>query len=164
MVSGPVSISPPGDVELVQVRSAVEMHQAVTRRAEKVDVIVMTAAVADYRPVAAASDKIKKQASTMTIELERNPDILADLGKMRRGKKPVLVGFAMETRDVVTYAEDKLKSKKADLIVANEASVGFGRDDTQATLVSRNGNQPLPPMSKRELADHILDWVQARIG
>jgi phosphopantothenoylcysteine decarboxylase/phosphopantothenate--cysteine ligase len=163
LVSGQVSISPPRDVELVQVRSAIEMHQAVTRRAKKVDVIVMTAAVADYRPVAPASDKIKKQASGMTIKLEQNPDILADLGKTRRGKKPVLVGFAMETRDVVTYAEGKLKSKKADLIVANEASVGFGRDDTRATLVSRDGNQPLAPMSKRELADHILDWVHERM-
>lgn len=159
LVSGPVSISPPGDVELVPVRSAVEMYQAVTSRAKKVDIVVMTAAVADYRPADVASDKIKKQTSKMKIELEQNPDILADLGKKRRGKRPVLVGFAMETRNVVDYAKGKLKSKKADLIVANEASVGFGRDDTQATLVSRDGIQPLEPMSKRELADHILDWV-----
>lgn len=164
LVSGPVSISPPGDVELIQVRSALEMHQAVIGRAKKVDVIVMTAAVADYRPVAPASDKIKKQSGRMTIALEQNPDILADLGKTRRGKKPILVGFAMETRDVVTYAEGKLKSKKVDLIVANEASVGFGRDDTQATFVSSSGNRPLSPMSKRELADHILDWVYERMG
>ncbi|MBN1654975.1 MAG: bifunctional phosphopantothenoylcysteine decarboxylase/phosphopantothenate--cysteine ligase CoaBC [Deltaproteobacteria bacterium] len=163
LVSGPVSISPPGGVEAVQVRSAVQMHQAVKSRAGEVDAIVMTAAVADYRPVAQASDKIKKQTGGMTIELERNPDILAELGKTRVGTTPILVGFAMETRDVVSHAEAKLKSKRVDLIVANEASVAFGGDHTQATLVSHEGNQPLAPMSKRELAERILDWVYSRI-
>jgi phosphopantothenoylcysteine decarboxylase / phosphopantothenate---cysteine ligase len=163
LVSGPVSISPPRDVEMVQVRSALQMHQAVIERVKEVDVVVMTAAVADYRPVIQAGDKIKKHGGKTTVELTENPDILADLGKTRDGKKPLLVGFAMETRDLVSYAEGKLKTKNADLIVANDASVGFGGDNNQAILVSHDGNDHLPLMSKRDLADRILDWVQTRV-
>jgi phosphopantothenoylcysteine decarboxylase/phosphopantothenate--cysteine ligase len=101
-----------------------------------------------------------KKDERMTIELVKNPDILADLGARRgRGKRPVLVGFAMETHDMLAYARKKLVAKKCDLIVANEAAVS-GRDDTQATLVAAWGDEPLPPMTKVELANRILDRVK----
>ncbi len=160
LVTGPVEIAPPPDVRTVAVRSAREMQRAVNRYKSKVDAIVMTAAVADYRPAAPAKGKIKKREKTMGIELVRNPDILAELGRSRKGRRPVLVGFAMETDEVVAYAKRKLVEKKVDLVVANEAAVGFGGDDTQAALVGRDGVQQLPPMSKLELADRILDRVR----
>jgi len=93
----------------------------------------------------------------------RNPDILAELGRARaehNARLPVLVGFAMETNDVVAYARKKLLDKRLDLIVANEAAVAFGRDDTQATLLTRDEQEPLPPMTKRELASRILDRIR----
>lgn len=163
LVCGPTEITPPGRVELVRVRSALDMHKAITKRARKTDAIVMTAAVADYRPAQVARAKIKKSAGRLSIELVKNPDILADLGarraRSRRKKRPVLVGFAMETHDVVAYARKKLVDKRVDFVVANEASVGFGRDDTQATLVGPRGNEAVPPTTKRALAERILDRV-----
>jgi phosphopantothenoylcysteine decarboxylase/phosphopantothenate--cysteine ligase len=123
----------------------------------------MTAAVADYRPTKVARAKIKKSADTLRIELVKNPDILADLGRRRARardkKRPVLVGFAMETHDVVAYARKKLREKRVDFVVANEAAVAFGRDDTRATLVGPRGSEPLPPTTKRALAERILDRV-----
>ncbi len=159
LVTGPTQLPLPAGVQTVQVRTALEMQQAIHNALRKTDVVIMTAAVADYRPAQAKTSKIKKQGETMSIELVKNPDILATLGAKRKGKRPVLVGFAMETNDVVAYGRKKLVQKKADLIVANEASVGFGRDDTQATLVGKRGDEALPPMSKRELAHRILDRV-----
>lgn len=160
LVTGPVALAPPPGVQTVAVRTAREMQRAVNKHKGRVDAIVMTAAVADYRPASRAREKIKKQDRTMGIELVRNPDILADLGRSRKGRRPVLVGFAMETGDVIAYAKRKLTQKKVDLMVANEASVGFGRDDTQAALVARGSVQQLPPASKLLLADRILDRVR----
>jgi len=159
LVCGPTSLQPPAGVEIVNVRSALEMQQAVAARRDRVDAVVMTAAVADYRPASAAHAKIKKHSDTLTLELVKNPDILAELGTSRVGKRPLLVGFAMETHDLLASARRKLVEKRCDLVVANEASVGFGRDDTQVTLVGPSGDEPLPPMTKRELADRILDRI-----
>jgi phosphopantothenoylcysteine decarboxylase/phosphopantothenate--cysteine ligase len=161
LVCGPTSVPPPAGVETVHVRSAREMQDAIERALPRADAVVMTAAVADYRPVQAADAKIKKKSDRMALELVRNPDILAELGARRSGKRPVLVGFAMETHDLAGYARRKLVEKKCDLIVANEAAVGFGRDDTQATLVGPEGDEPLPPMTKTELAQRILERVVA---
>ena len=119
----------------------------------------MTEAVADYRPAAAGQTKLKKTGASLTIELGKNPDILAELGAARRGPRPVLVGFAMETHNMLDYARGKLQDKGVDLIVANEAAVGFGGDDTQLTLVDSEGEQALPAGSKRQGADRILDRV-----
>ena len=94
----------------------------------------------------------------------RCTDILLDLGASRTGRRPVLVGFALETTNVEAYARDKLVRKKADLIVANEASVGFGGDDNEALLVSQTGTEPTGRLSKRDLADVILDRVRALIS
>ena len=133
------------------------MHEAVLEDwSDANDVAVMTAAVADYRTEFVSLEKLKK-GGDLAIELVRNPDILRDLGERREGPLPVLVGFALETNDVEAYARGKLRSKKADLIVANEAKDGFGGDDNVAMLVSEDSSIPLPRMSKRDLADHILD-------
>ena len=159
LVCGPTTAAPPAGVELLSVRSAIEMQQAVHSALPRADAVIMTAAVADYRARAPSDSKLKKHGEVLTLELIRNPDILAELGAARAGKRPVLVGFAMETHDVVASARRKLVAKKCDLVIANEAAVAFGRDDTQATLVAPDGDEPLPPMRKRELADRILDRI-----
>jgi phosphopantothenoylcysteine decarboxylase/phosphopantothenate--cysteine ligase len=159
LVTGPTEVSPPSDVELVNVRSTREMQQAIDRALERADAVIMNAAPADYRPAHVASSKIKKKSDRMSLELVKNPDILAAIGARRVGKRPVLVGFAMETDQLAAHARGKLLNKKCDLIVANEASVGFGRDDTQAILVGLLGDEALPPMTKVELANRILDEV-----
>ena len=167
LVTGPTQIPLPARVEVVAVRSALDMKQAIDAALPRADVVIMTAAVADYRPAQAQANKIKKSGDSVTIELVRNPDILAELGRARADKKsraPVLVGFAMETQDVVAYGRKKLVDKQVDLIVANEAAVAFGRDDTQATLISREEQTALPPMTKVEQAHHILDRVLQFLG
>lgn len=161
LVCGPVSIPAPTSIERIDVRSAIEMKAAIDRALPRTDVVIMTAAVADYRAARATDAKIKKgNSDTLTLELVKNPDILASLGAARKGKHPVLIGFAMETHDVVAHARKKLIAKGVDLVVANEAAVGFGRDDTQATLVSHSGDEPCPPTSKIALAHRILDRVR----
>lgn len=162
LVSGPVSIAAPHGVELVNVRSASDMHGAIVARQHDVDAIVMTAAVADYRPRELATQKIKK-TDEMTLELVKNPDILAELGASRTSNRPVLVGFALETNDVVAYARDKLVRKQVDLVVANHADDGLGGDTNVATLVHANGDDALGKLTKHALADRIWDWVAARI-
>lgn len=159
LVSGPVQLPVPAGAEVVSVRSAQEMHEAVMSRFERFDVVIMAAAVADYRPVQRAAQKIKK-GSGLKLELVRNPDILADVGAKRVLQPSVLVGFALETENLEQAARDKLERKAADLIVANEASVGLGGDSNRATLVDATSANPLPDMSKRALADQILDRVR----
>lgn len=164
LVKGPTSLPPPAGAQVVEVRSALEMQAAIQGALPGVDVVVMTAAVADYRPATAAQSKLKKDPNSdagLTLELVRNPDILAELGAARAGTRPVLVGFAMETENVRANAERKLRGKRVDLVVGNHAQVGFGGDDNQAVLVSRDGATELAPMSKRALAAHIFDAVKA---
>jgi phosphopantothenoylcysteine decarboxylase/phosphopantothenate--cysteine ligase len=163
LVTGPTAIEPPAGIEVVRVRSAEQMRDAILPRAKNVDAIVMTAAVADYRPKEAAANKLKKSDAALTIELIANPDILAELGRTREGARPLLVGFAMETDDVVGYARKKLTGKRVDLMVANAAAV-FGRDDTDATLVSADGDEALGATTKRELAERILDRIVAKLA
>jgi phosphopantothenoylcysteine decarboxylase / phosphopantothenate---cysteine ligase len=164
LVSGPVAIEAPGGAELVPVRSALEMQAAIAKRLPEVDAVIMCAAVADYRPKTSDSQKIKKGATELQLEMVKNPDILAELGQGRRDKRPVLVGFALETHNVVEYARKKLVDKKVDLIVANDASVGFGGNETKVTFVALNGNQELPPMSKDQTADRIIDRLVALLS
>lgn len=163
LVSGPVSLQTPAGVGRVDVRSARDMHREVTQRASDVDAIVMTAAVADYRPANADAHKLKKRAGPLSLELVRNPDILAELGASRSSDSPVLVGFALETQDVERYARDKLTRKKVDLIVANAAADGFGGDTNVATLVSPTGSEALGTLAKTELADRICSWIAERL-
>jgi phosphopantothenoylcysteine decarboxylase/phosphopantothenate--cysteine ligase len=161
LVSGPTCLEPPHGVETVAVGSAEEMRQAVLARFRECTVVVKAAAVADFRPRVRASEKIKKDQAAAVIELERNPDILAELGRLKAGQ--LLVGFAAETREVAAYAERKLTEKNLDLIVANDLGqegAGFDVETNIALLLSRDGRrEELPLMSKDELADRILDWV-----
>lgn len=159
LVSGPVSLEPPAGVERISVRSAEEMHRAVLANLSAATVVIMAAAVADYRPVAPQATKIKRGAGRLTIELEATPDILADVSRSK-GER-VLVGFAAETDHVAEHARQKLAAKAADLIVANDvtaAGAGFDHETNIVTLYPRDGRElPLPRMSKLEVAYRILD-------
>jgi phosphopantothenoylcysteine decarboxylase/phosphopantothenate--cysteine ligase len=167
LVVGPTSIDPPATGEVVRVRRAREMHAAVLARADGADVVVMAAAVADYAPALVAESKIEK-GGPLRIDLERTPDILADLGARRAGgPRPVLVGFAAQTGVVEDVARRKLETKRVDLIVANdvtEPGAGFDVDTNRVTLVSGDGVERLPLMSKREVAGLVLDRVETRLA
>jgi phosphopantothenoylcysteine decarboxylase/phosphopantothenate--cysteine ligase len=139
------------------------MHAAVMSRFEHFDVVIMAAAVADYRPERRATRKIKKGES-LKLELVRNPDILADVGAKRARRPSVLVGFALETENLEQSARDKLERKAADLIVANEASAGLGGDTNRPTRVDAATATPLPEMTKRALADQVLDRVRTLLN
>jgi phosphopantothenoylcysteine decarboxylase/phosphopantothenate--cysteine ligase len=165
LVLGPSSQTPPAGVSVARVRSAAEMHAAMTERMPDADIVIMAAAVADYTPVSGpASQKISKTASdTLTLTLAKTRDILADLGRTRgTSLRPLLVGFAAETEDVIAKARTKLKAKQVDLIVANDVSradAGFEVDTNAATLVAADTLEELPLQSKRALAGRILDRV-----
>jgi phosphopantothenoylcysteine decarboxylase/phosphopantothenate--cysteine ligase len=163
IVSGPVHLTAPPDVEVVAVRSAKEMHAAVMSRFDHFDVVIMAAAVADYRPEQREARKIKKGGS-LRLELVRNPDILADVGAKRAQRPSVLVGFALETENLEQSARAKLEGKAADLIVANEAGAGLAGDTNRATLVDAASATPLPEMTKRALANQILDRVRTLLN
>jgi phosphopantothenoylcysteine decarboxylase / phosphopantothenate---cysteine ligase len=164
LVCGPTPLEPPAVTEVIRIRSAREMHAAVVGRSDAADVVVMAAAVADYTPVGGpAAQKIEK-GDALALTLERTPDILADLG-LRRGDRhvPLLIGFAAETGDPVSRASRKLRSKRLDLIVANDVAApgsGFDVDTNQVTLLSAAGAEPLPLMSKNEVAAVVLDRVE----
>jgi len=165
LVSGPTHLVQPSSATVVQVRSAAEMHAAVMERAGDQDVVVMSAAVADYTPVEPASQKMKKADGALTITLTRTKDILAELGQLpsRQQRVPVLVGFAAETRDVVGYAKGKLQQKGADLIVANDVSrhdAGFDVETNAVTLVTSSGVEEIPLQAKSAIAAKILDRVE----
>lgn len=146
-------------INTVNVSSALEMRGAVLSAAEDADIIIMAAAVADYRPKSVSDSKIKKSCGDMSLELTRNPDILKELGEKYAGKK-VIVGFAMETEELIKNAAEKCAAKGADFIVANNlstAGAGFGTDTNVASIVRPDGSaEDLPKMSKDELADIIL--------
>jgi phosphopantothenoylcysteine decarboxylase / phosphopantothenate---cysteine ligase len=167
LVSGPTKLTAPHVEELVSVRTAAEMHQAVMTRAEQADVVVMSAAVADYTIATPAAEKIAKQDGALTLTLTRTRDILADLGALpsrAAHEAPVLVGFAAETHDVIAHARQKLERKAVDLIVANDVSqagVGFDVDTNAVTLVSRGGVEDVPLQSKSAVASRILDRVES---
>ena len=158
LVTGPVALTPPASACTIRVRSAAEMLEAVEANLDTATLVVMAAAVADYRPVQAAAQKIKKNDSALTLELEPTSDILATAG--RKKGTHVLVGFAAETENVVANARKKLQSKNADLIVANDVSAtdaGFDVDTNRVTLVSALETVELPLLSKRQAADRILE-------
>ncbi len=164
LVSGPVELPAPQQVELVPVTTACEMHEAVMARAGSADVVVKSAAVADFRPAQRGAGKLKKgEAGTMTLELVRNPDILAELGVLPH--KPLLIGFAAETADLLSNARQKLAGKGLDLIVANdvtEAGSGFGCDTNRVQLLGADGTvEALPCLPKAEVAERIVGRIVA---
>ncbi|WP_442599448.1 bifunctional phosphopantothenoylcysteine decarboxylase/phosphopantothenate--cysteine ligase CoaBC [Neobacillus sp. D3-1R] len=161
LVSGPVHLSPPQNVQFISVESAEEMYNAVLNRFSEVQVVIKSAAVSDYRPKVQYNRKMKKQSGDEKIELERTKDILFELGK--RKEKQILVGFAAETNDVEEYAKGKLARKNADMIVANNVTkegAGFGTDTNIVTFYKRNGESiPLPLLSKNEVAQQLLTEI-----
>jgi phosphopantothenoylcysteine decarboxylase/phosphopantothenate--cysteine ligase len=165
LITGPTHLTPPHGAEVVAVRSAAQMHAAVMERVGSGDAVIMAAAVADYTPAEPSAEKVKKADGPATITLNRTKDILGELGGLpsRKQGRPVLVGFAAETRNVVEYAKNKLRQKRADLIVANDVSredSGFDTDTNAVTLVTGGGAEELPLQPKSAVAAQILDRVE----
>ncbi|HYA13998.1 MAG TPA: bifunctional phosphopantothenoylcysteine decarboxylase/phosphopantothenate--cysteine ligase CoaBC [Syntrophales bacterium] len=162
VISGPSALPAPRGINFIQVSSAVEMRDAVMENLNASTVIIKAAAVADYRPSVRSNSKIKKQDDKLVISLERNPDIISEVGK-KKGNR-ILVGFAVETEKVIENARAKLAGKNMDIIVANdvtEEDAGFGYDTNIIKILSADGEiEDLPLMSKMEAADRILDRVK----
>jgi len=164
VITGPSRVPAPSGAEVVPVRSAADMHAAVMARADAADVVIMAAAVADYT-LDPAAQKIAKADGPLVLTLRRTRDILADVGALpsRAQGRPVLIGFAAETHDVVAHARGKLERKKADLIVANDVSrtdAGFDVDQNAVTLISATDVTEVPLQPKLGVARHILDRVE----
>jgi len=165
LVAGPTSIEPPPVREVVRVRTAVKMRDAVLEHSDRMDLVIMAAAVADYAPEQRAPQKISKHGDSVTVTLKKTPDILAELGQRRltAGRGPVLVGFAAETEDVVSRARAKRERKHVDVIVANDVSradAGFDVDANAVTIVDVNGAASIPLQSKSAVASAILSHLE----
>ncbi|MGH7770304.1 MAG: bifunctional phosphopantothenoylcysteine decarboxylase/phosphopantothenate--cysteine ligase CoaBC [Candidatus Binatia bacterium] len=162
LVSGPTSLSPPPRARLIRVKTAAEMRECVMQEFSRSTAVVMAAAVADYSPEKFIPQKVKKSNQPMRLELKANPDILKELGAAKSGQ--VLIGFAAETEELIANAKRKLREKNLDLIVANDVTSeasGFEADTNAATVLDRQGNvEPLPLMTKEELADRIFDFLR----
>jgi phosphopantothenoylcysteine decarboxylase/phosphopantothenate--cysteine ligase len=165
LISGPTNLMPPAGMQSHSVQTACQMHEAVMQAFEKADVVIKAAAVSDYRPRQFIPYKVKKTEDVQTVELVRNPDILAELGQ-RKGKR-VLVGFAAETEELLANAQKKVQAKHLDMIVANEVGhvgSGFQSDANKVLILHDNGRiEDLPLMSKRQLAHEILARVVERL-
>ena len=166
LVAGPTSVDPPPEAELVRVRGAAQMHDAVMARLEAADIVIMAAAVADYAPESTAGRKSPKSESGLTISLRRTPDILAGVGAWRAARSsatPVLIGFAAETDDAVSKGRMKLEAKRADFVVVNnvlEPGAGFEVDTNIVTLVGPGWEEALPLQPKASVAAAILDRAE----
>ena len=160
LVAGPVRLDTPHGVARVDVRSALQMRDAVLAHIDAVDVFISAAAVADFRPATLAPDKIKKSAADASLALVPNPDILAEVGA--RAERPLLVGFAAETEAVLEHARDKLRRKRLDFIAANRVGLpgtGFDADDNHVTLISDEASEDIGPAPKSAVADALLDRI-----
>jgi phosphopantothenoylcysteine decarboxylase / phosphopantothenate---cysteine ligase len=168
LVSGPSSQPIPPNVEIVRVRTATEMHDAILRSAPSADVIIMAAAVADYMPRLRAEGKIAKSDAPLALDLVRTPDILADLGRARgQASRPVLIGFAAESGDPVPRARLKLSQKRVDMIVANDISrpdAGFDTDTNAVTLITADAAESVPLAHKAQIAATILDRAERMVA
>jgi phosphopantothenoylcysteine decarboxylase/phosphopantothenate--cysteine ligase len=163
MVAGVTSTVPPNDAVLVRVNSAAEMHAAVMSELSDASVFIGAAAVADYRPVERSSQKIKKTQSSLSLELERTPDILREVANVKQ-EGLLVIGFAAETENTLAYAREKLTAKNLDAIVANDITqngVGFDTVTNEVTIISRDRKAPIhvPLMAKTNVANVILDEV-----
>ncbi|MFW6150881.1 MAG: bifunctional phosphopantothenoylcysteine decarboxylase/phosphopantothenate--cysteine ligase CoaBC, partial [Chloroflexota bacterium] len=158
LVSGPTCLPKPGGMEIVDVRTTEDMSRATVKATDGSDVLIMAAAVADYRPKAESAQKIKKSGAEIVLELEETPDILGSI----RGNV-IKVGFAAESGNLVDNAREKLQKKRLDLMVANDITAtdsGFGTEENRVTILDREGNvADLPLLPKRQVADHVLDRV-----
>jgi len=158
LITAPVSLPEPAGIEVVHIETALQMKEAVAKAVSQANALIMAAAVADYQPKEVAKAKIKKETPTLTLELVRTPDILTEVkGNFLK------VGFAAESEDIVANARQKLEKKQLDLMVANDITdkdSGFGADTNKVTLIDRDGKiESLPLLTKREVADRILDRV-----
>jgi phosphopantothenoylcysteine decarboxylase/phosphopantothenate--cysteine ligase len=169
LVAGPVALETPSGVERIDIETASELRDAIWaalgQDLASADALIMAAAVADYRPRDPSNEKLKRKGP-LTLELEPNPDLLAEVGTARNGSRPLLVGFALETGDdqqALSHAREKLRGKRLDLVVENRASEALGGDSTRITLVSDSEVAELAPSSKFEAADRILDFVVSRL-
>ena len=165
LVSGPTSLCAPAGIHLRSVTTAREMKAIIDELSSQMDVIIMAAAVSDYRPRQTAPQKIKKVEGDLAVSLARNPDILAHLGRSRPvSKRQVLVGFAAETENLIENATEKLNQKNLDFIVANnltQSGSGFGSDTNQVKIIDRGGSMTeLPCLTKMEVAERVLDRVE----
>lgn len=170
LIHSPTALSTPYGAQDVPVETALQMHDAVLEAAPTADVLLMAAAVADYRPATAAEQKMKKGAESLVVELARNPDILLAVARQREtsGCPRVVVGFAAETEDLLANAREKLIRKRLDLIVANDVSAadsGFAVDTNRVTLLDAAGGlTPLPLLAKEKVAEAVLDRVVALLN
>jgi len=165
VVTGPAEVAPPYGARVHAVETAAEMARAVAEFAPAADIVIGAAAVGDYRPRAAAS-KLKRTGEPVSIPLDENPDIIAGVGASKRPGQ-VVVGFAAETDDLRLHAEDKLRRKNLDIILANEVGkpgAGFGADHLQALLITRDGTEGLGRVTKAEIAETLLDRAAALLG
>lgn len=164
LVSGPTHLTPPENVNVIQIQSAEEMFEAVKTRFNEQDIVFKAAAVSDYAPAEMLEHKLKKQDGTLSVTFKRTPDILKYLGEHKT--KQFLVGFAAETQNIETYAQKKLQHKNADVIIANnvgDRSIGFSSDDNDYTMYFKNGGSiSLGKHKKVILAEHILDSLETR--
>lgn len=166
LVSGKVSIPSPAGVNMVPVISAADMAQAVKASAGEQDIIIKAAAVADYRPVVTADEKMKKKDGELTVALERTEDILAYLGAHRKDGQ-FICGFSMETEHMLENSRAKLEKKNIDMIVANnlrQEGAGFGTDTNVVTLLTKEETLELPILSKEEVADRLLTFILHKLG
>lgn len=164
LISGPVNIEPPEFCQLIAVETAQEMLEAAQSASAACDVFIACAAVADYRVDQVASQKIKKSADTMQLQLIKNPDILQTIAAAANA--PFCVGFAAETQSVVEYARNKLERKQLDMIVANDVSradIGFGSDENAVIVVDSAGEHPLPQASKQLIAAQLTTMIAERL-
>lgn len=161
LISGPTYLSPPEGVKVINVMSAKDMYVKIMEYYNEADIVIKSAAVADYAPAETSSQKIKKNDNELVIKLAKNPDILYELGKIKGDK--ILVGFAMETQNLIDNAKEKVRKKNLDFIVANDLmteGAGFAHDTNIVKIIDKNGDiESLPKMTKLELADVIIDKV-----
>ena len=159
LVSGPTALKPPGGAEVTSVESSAQMREAVLNLLPQATIVIKTAAVADYRPKSAASQKIKR-SGPIALELEPTADILAEIGRLK--KSQIIIGFAAETQNVLENARKKLATKGLDAIVVNDVSregVGFDSDRNAVTIITHSDVIEVPETSKWEVAQRVLDQV-----
>jgi phosphopantothenoylcysteine decarboxylase/phosphopantothenate--cysteine ligase len=162
LISGPTSLATPRKVKFIKVGTALEMREATLREFQGATVVIKAAAVADYHPAVKEERKLKKSDASIMVELEKNPDILEELGRNKGNR--ILIGFAAETERLIKNAQEKLKTKNLDLIVANDVSQegsGFSSDSNQVKIIDQEGRiEDLPLLPKEEVAEWILNRLK----
>ncbi|MBF0493407.1 MAG: bifunctional phosphopantothenoylcysteine decarboxylase/phosphopantothenate--cysteine ligase CoaBC [Deltaproteobacteria bacterium] len=166
LVSGPSCLKAAKDIHLISIATAQEMFDAVKKISTQMDIVICSAAVSDFKPEQISEEKVKKNKAELEIKLIQNPDILAYLGEYK-SKKQILVGFAAETFEVESHAQEKLNKKNLDFICANDVSkpdLGFASDENIMTLIFPGRTKPLPLLSKKKIAEEILDEVESLLA